>query len=227
MADRNDGADPRVATARLKKTFFACLALIMAFVGIDMMFIDGDASLKREGGGLETVSAVLYVVAVSVFFMLAPPQDRWRLFHVPALMALFAMRELDFDKAFTDAGILSLKLYSGDAMLRTKLIAAAVALIVVYVMLRTLWCGIPATLRARRAGEIWPWFALMAAGLIVATKSLDGLARKLMDLGIVISQDVGNVASLAEEIGEVFIPVCAILAMVACWRGAASDQNAS
>jgi hypothetical protein len=227
MSDDNDCARLTVASARLGKPLSFCLLLIAFFVGIDLLFFAQGASFKREGGGLETVSVVLYGVALIVFFRLAPARDRLRLFHIPALMALFAMRELDLDKAFTEAGILSLKLYGGDAALSTKLIAGAVALSVVYVVLRTLRLGIPAMWSALKAGESWPWYAALAGGLVFATKLVDGLGRKLLDFGIVVSDDVSVLAATAEEIGEAFIPVCAILAMIAFWRGAAHEHHAS
>ncbi|WP_282129395.1 hypothetical protein [Roseobacter litoralis] len=193
--------------------------LIAVFVIVDLLFFAQGQSFKREGGGLETASAVLYILAVVVFFIKTPMSEWLRLFHVPALMALFACRELDFDKAFTDAGILSLRLYSGDTALGTKLIAGAVALFSIYVILRTAWRGGPAVLRALRDGALWPWFAILAGVLVVGTKSVDGLGRKLLDFGIVISADLDATASLVEEVGETFIPVCAILAIAARWRG--------
>lgn len=194
-----------------------CLVLIAVFVAGDLAFFSEGRSFKREGGGLESVSAVLYAVAVFVFFVRAPRGVWARLFHVPMLMALFAMRELDFDKAFTEAGILSLRLYSGDAALSTKLIAGAVAVFSVYVVFRMVRVGLPAGWAALKRAEIWPWFAMLAGVLVVVTKTIDGLGRKLMDVGIRISKDVDATASLIEEVGEVFIPVCAILAIVACW----------
>jgi hypothetical protein len=195
-----------------------CLLTIAVFVGVDLAFVADGASFKREGGGLETVSAVLYVVAAVVFFRHAPAARWGALFHVPALMILFAMRELDFDKAFTPAGILSLRLYSGDASLLTKLVSGTIAAFAVYVILRCVWRGFPAGLSALRQGALWPWFAILAGGLVVFTKSIDGLGRKLLDFGIEISSDLDATASLIEEVGEAFIPVCAILAIIACWN---------
>ncbi len=202
----------------LGKAFLFCLILICVFIAVDVVFFANGESFKREGGGLENVSALLYVIAAIVFFTTAPRRRWGELFHIPALMVLFAMREMDFDKAFTESGILSLRLYSGDTPIMTKLIAGSVALFAVYVILRTAWRGIPAALNGLRAGARWPWFAVLAGALVVATKSVDGLGRKLLDFGIVISSDLDSTASYAEEIGEAFIPVCAILAILACWH---------
>ncbi|MGA9435322.1 MAG: hypothetical protein WBV62_13905 [Roseobacter sp.] len=218
MTHDPDGSAPAGGTTSLMRAFLLCLALIAIFIVGDLAFFANGASFKREGGGLETVSAVLYGVAAIVFFINAPAREWARLFHVPALMVLFAMRELDMDKAFTPSGVLSLRLYSGDAPLMTKLIAGAVAVFAVFVILRNVWFGTRGGWQALRAGQLWPWFALLAGALVVATKSVDGLGRKMLDFGIVISQDLDATASLAEEVGEVFIPVCAILAMLACWK---------
>jgi hypothetical protein len=215
---KNGDSGSKAASAGVGRAFLACVILIAVFVGVDLLLKPEDASFKREGGGIETVSAVLYIVAAGVFFLRAPRSLWGRLFHVPALMVLFACRELDFDKAFTEAGVLSLRLYSGDAALATKLIAGSVALFSVFVILRNAWVGLPAGLRALRAGEHWPWYAFGAGGLVVLTKSIDGLGRKLLGVGVEISGKIDQVAALVEEVGEVFIPVCAILAMVSCWR---------
>jgi hypothetical protein len=203
---------------RLTWAFVMCLGLIAVFITVDLAFFAAGASFKREGGGLETVSAVLYFIAIAVFFAVAPRAVWGRLFHIPALMLVFGLRELDFDKAFTQAGILSIKMYSGPAPLTEKLIAGAVAAGVVYVILRTAWRGVPAVWQALKAGALWPWFAALAGALVAATKSIDGLGRKLLDFGIVISDDLDATAALWEEVGEVFIPVCAILGILAWWR---------
>ena len=55
--------------------------------------------------------------------------------------------------------------------------------------------------------------------LIVFVKAMDGLGRKLRDFGIEISEDLNTLASTVEEIGEAFLPVIAILALIACWKG--------
>jgi hypothetical protein len=217
----NDGSSSAAtATGGLARAFLFCLGLIALFIAVDVAFFADGQSFKREGGGLENVSALLYAIAAALFFVHAP-RVRWAdLFHVPALMILFALRELDFDKAFTPSGILSLRLYSGDAPLMTKVISGAVAVFAVYVILRTAWLGGLAALRALRGGRLWPWFAVLAGGLVVVTKSIDGLGRKLLDFGIVISDDIDATASMIEEVGEAFIPVCAILAILSCWKRA-------
>lgn len=219
MTKQISGPELEPKQISLLKVLVVCLGLIAGFVFIDLLFFANGQSFKREGGGLENASAVLYGIAVIAFFVFAPDKVWLRLFHVPGLMLLFAMRELDFDKAFTESGILSLRLYSGDASIMTKLIAGAIAGFSVYVLYRNVRCGVPAGWQALKSGLLWPWFALGAGGLVVGTKAIDGLGRKLLDIGISISTDLDATASLVEEVGEVLIPVCAIMAIAACWRG--------
>ncbi|MFK7745729.1 MAG: hypothetical protein AB8B47_11790 [Roseobacter sp.] len=203
----------------LTKVALFGVLVIVGFIAVDMMFFAQGGSFKREGGGLETASAVLYLVAAAAFFFHVPKGLWAGLFHVPALMLLFAAREFDFDKAFTQSGILSLRFYSGDSSTMAKLIGGAFAVFSIYVILRILWRGLPAAARALKASELWPWFAILAAALVAGTKSIDGLGRKLLDFGIVISNDLDQTAALVEEVGEAFIPVCAILAIVSRWKG--------
>ena len=216
----NTRPEPSIATpAYLITVALVCVGAIGLTVLMDVLFFSQDASFKREGGGLETISALLYVVAFAAFFIHAPRHVWSALFHIPALMALFAMREWDMDKAFTQSGILSIKFYSGDSALKAKLIGGAIALFAVWVILRTAWRGIPVAWAALRQGWVWPWFAVFAGVLVVASKSVDGLGRKMLDFGIVISEDMDQAASVAEEVAEAFIPVCAILAILARWKG--------
>lgn len=206
-------------TPTLAKVALGLLAIIAAVVLVDATFIAEGASLTREGGGLETVSAFFYAVAITVFFAMVP-SNLWRpLFHIPTLLLLFGLRELDMDKAFTQRGILTTGFYSGDSAIAVKLVGGAVAVCVLFILYRVLRHGVPAVWHGVRAGETWPWFALLAGILVIATKLADGLARNLMEMGIVLSDDLDLFVTTAEETGEAFIPLCAILAIVSRWKG--------
>lgn len=203
--------------------FLLLCVIIGVFILVDALFFAQRASLKREGGGLETASAVLYICAVAVFFKSVPRGFYAPLWQVPALMTFFALRELDFDKRFTPSGVLSSNLYLDDNALGTKLIAGCVLLLFLLVVYRMLHKGVPSLLRGLRARASWAFFVLSAFLLTFVAKSVDGLGRKLGGIGIEIPERVDAIASLFEEVGEAFIPVLAILALIACWRGYADD----
>ena len=206
-------------TSGLLRSFFLYALIIVLAVCADALFFPQDASLKREGGGLETISAVLYLVGVGLFFKTVPRAFWSSLWQVPALLLLFAMREMDLDKAFTSSGVLSTGLYRGESSLGTKLIAGAVVVFVLVVLYRMMRNGLPSVIRALRAGKAWSYLVCAAAVAVVFTKSIDGLGRKLLPFGIEISAGLDTAASTIEEVGEAFIPVFIILAILARWRG--------
>ena len=202
-----------------KKTFVICAIVLAAVVAIDLLFFAKGESFAREGGGLETMSAVFYMVAALVFFAVTPKRHWKNLWHIPALMIFFALRELDFDKAFTTSGVLSSNLYRGDSPLMTKLIAGSVLLLFLLVLFRLVRFGGPATLRGLKARASWALLAITAALTMIFSKSIDGLARKMLSFDVVVSERVGDFAGLVEEIGEAFIPIFIILAILSRWKG--------
>lgn len=210
--------DP-LPTATFWKVGLFCTGLILLAVAFDAPALLSGADLRREGGGVETVSAVLLFATAGVFFFMVPARFWATLYQIPALMILFGMRELDWDKAFTPSGILSARLYTGDHPLATKLVSAVVVLFILIVVARMARQGIPAAVRGMKDHEPWAFFAVTAAFLTVGTKAIDGLVRKLAGIGIEASQQVDVVASTIEEVGECYIPIFAILALVARWKG--------
>ncbi|MEM1075745.1 MAG: hypothetical protein AAF665_06395 [Pseudomonadota bacterium] len=222
---KNDQVGSNVGKAHPERevslaAYAAVLILVIAIsVIIDALFFANGASLKREGGGLEMISAVLYINGVIVFFKVVPSVRWLSLWQIPALLVFFALRELDFDKAFTSSGVLSSNLYRGDSALTTKLIAGSVLVLFLVVVFRIIRKGAPAVFRSVRNRETWGVLAIGAVAVTVATKQLDGLGRKLGEIGIEVSQGVDFAASMLEEVGEAFIPVLIILALLACWKG--------
>ncbi len=209
----------------LLRSFLVLAGVIGASVVVDALFFANGASLKREGGGLETISAVLYVYGAIVFLTVVP-RSRWiRLWQIPALLVFFALRELDFDKAFTSSGVLSTNLYRGDSALSTKLIAGCVVLLFLIVLYRIVRHGLPGLLRGLRGKEPWAFLVIAAFLLTVVSKSVDGLGRKLLSIGIEISEKLDSAASVFEEIGEAFIPVLIVLAMLSFWKGRSDVGN--
>ncbi len=215
----------RRSESSLARVFLVLTAVIGSAVLIDAVFFAQGASLKREGGGLETISAVLYLVAVGVFFKLVPRDDIVALWQVPALLVFFTLRELDFDKKFTPSGVLSSNLYLDDNALSTKLIAGSVLLLFLVVLYRMVRRGLPSLLRGLYARQTWAILVLSTFVLTFVAKSVDGLGRKLAGFGVTVPAKVDSIASIFEEVGEAFIPVLAILALIAAWRGYADDGD--
>lgn len=159
------------------------------------------AQFFKEGGAVETVSVLLLVQGAICWFAVHG-RAGWRDWQIPAVLLLFAMREMDFDKRFTDSGLLKLRTYTGDAPLMLKLAGAAAILFSLWVIWRILVRNGPGWWRGLRAGRFPAVAVLLAMAMVVFAKALDGLGRKLLDVGIVLSDGLDRHAGRVEEVLE-------------------------
>ncbi|KIT15541.1 hypothetical protein [Jannaschia aquimarina] len=195
------------ASPSTSSTNWLVLALsAMAGLLVGWLVYDPGAAFMKEGGPVEAASAAFLVVAAT----LAALRGLWA---PAALIGFLALRELDFDKSFLSEGILQLRLYTGDAPLSEKAIGAAV----VVAILATLWANLRllrhwgAGLRPRAS---WAWIVLASIAIVVVAKTLDGLGRKLADVGILISENADGIASLIEEWLELGFAAGLVLAVL-------------
>ena len=153
-----------------------------------------------ESGPIERLSAGFLLLSFA-WFALRRDALRW---HQVVLILAAALRELDWDKAFTERGVLSLGLYTGDHPMWQKLAGAAVLVALVWAVQRLLRRDLRRWLTGLRRGVETSWTMLAAVLLYVVAKTLDGLGRKLASLGIEISQQLNDAAGRGEEVLELF-----------------------
>ncbi|SHI89588.1 hypothetical protein SAMN04488012_103239 [Palleronia salina] len=182
-------------------------AVILAFVFLDLLVSDSADWLLREGGSIETVSAVLLAMAAVAHARLHDLRRDW---HVPVGLLLLSLRELDADKAFTTEGILQSNLYTDPAPWPEKVIGGAVVLLALVVLYRLARYQLVPWLRGLWAGDGWAWTFTLAGVLVVVAKSLDGIARKLAPLGIDVSNDLARFSGRVEESFELIFALCLI-----------------
>jgi hypothetical protein len=168
---------------------------------------------KTEQGPFERGAVAAMGIALAAFLILAPRVALGRGWHISVLLALLVGRELDFDKRFTDKGILQLRLYTGDYPIAQQILGAAVILLVLIALWRCLRPG----LRPFLSGVLdrQPWTLWLGGGvvLVVIAKTLDGIGRKLAPLGIDVTAETGSLASLAEEGLELVFALMLVLAV--------------
>lgn len=193
--------------------FYLSLAIFIGLVILATVQGHGVEYYKSESGPFEIGAFVAMGCALLGFGVLAPRVAFGRGWHVAVLMALLMARELDFDKRFTEKGVLQLRLYSGDYPLMQKLIGACVIALILVTLYRFVRHGAGPFLRGLRDRLAWSWWLAGAIVLVVIAKSLDGLARKLAPLGINVSSDLDWLASLVEEGLEWVFPMMVILAV--------------
>lgn len=197
--------------------------LLLGLLGLCAYFhmIDSERALTilREGGVVETLSALGYLVCLGV--MLSMGGLKYLKTHYPLMLVvgLFCLRELDFDKRFTETGLLQSRIFtSGDVALGERIIGllvmALIISLIVYIVRYYLFAWVS---RLIRLDAVAVGVAL-AMGFIVFSKGIDGLGRKLEPFGIMVSEQVAFSASVFEEVFELGIPVLLIVITVAYCR---------
>ena len=181
--------------------------------------------LLTESGLIERASAIGYFTCAA--YMLAKGGRsffRMRGYFV-VLVTLFGCRELDFDKAFTTIGILKSRFFvSPEVPLGEKVagfIVIAILIWSVYQILSEHLTGFLSGLREKTPEAIGVAIVFF---LLVFSKSIDGLPRKLQPLGIDVSADINSFFGALEEVLELGIPI--YIGLVAhAWFKRQSEQQ--
>lgn len=202
-------------SATPKFVFCLMVSMVLTCAAIDLILYGSLQSILHENHSVETLTVVFYIMAVVAWLMLSPKDEDYRRnWHIPVILALMAMRELDFDKRFTTEGILQLRLYSGPAPLIEKLIGAAVVILILICAFRLLLINVPKWLRGLKEGAATSWLVALAGVLLVSSKSLDGIGRKLEPFGIKLSQETLIITTDAEEFFELTLAMALVMAVL-------------
>jgi len=191
----------RFAIASLVLVFYACTS-VLVYQDTAYVFI------LEENGPLENATVIAYVYCIA-YMLLQWPRTQLKInFYWLALLVAFVLRELDFDKRFTSMGILKSRFYlSADVPLLEKAIGA----LVILSLLAILFWIVKRHILGRSLSDILTAakdsYVLYPLALIVVSKSLDGIGRKLSDMGILISDSAVRLSAFTEEFLEFFIPV--------------------
>lgn len=205
--------------------FALSCALALGWLLAGMVTAETVTDIFSESGPIEQTSALFLILSALVLSADMLWRRDWGRWHLAVLVLAAGLRELDWDKAFTDSGILQLRLYSGDGPLSHKIAGAAIVILLVWAGLRLLRRNLPDWLRALRRADVWAWLMLAALGLYGLAKTLDGLGRKLAPWGIEISDWANRTAGRSEEAMELFgaILILQVVGLSVMWRG--SDRG--
>lgn len=190
------------------------LGLVVAALIADLAVSDQISEIFRENRSIEGMSAFLLLVAAIMWFGFGAHRHNPQDWHIPAILILMTMRELDFDKAFTTEGVLQLRLYSGPAALWEKLIGAGFVLLILWCGLRLAYYNLPRWFRGIKSLQPVSWLVGLAGALLLVSKSLDGIDRKLAPYGVTFSQDFVVHAGRFEELMEMVMAILLVQAVV-------------
>ncbi|MBW8190518.1 hypothetical protein K0504_05660 [Neiella marina] len=178
--------------------------------------------LMQEHGPIESLSALGYLIAVVVMLKAGGQDYLKKYWYFAVVFVSFAAREMDFDKSFTNVGVLKSKFFfSPEVSIMGKLVAAVILGFILFALISIVRHHGKAFI-AKVFTFRWDpvvWSIGFAGSFLVISKSLDGLGRKLRGWGIAdISAEVDKTASLIEESMELAVPYLFIIAILAYLR---------
>ncbi|PHS40643.1 MAG: hypothetical protein COB07_03820 [Sulfurovum sp.] len=162
----------------------------------------------KEGGIIETLTVVGYFSCV-VFILLKGGWSyikKYNYFFI--LIILFGLRELDFDKRFTTMGIFKSKFYvSSSVPVIEKFMGLLVIMVLLYIIVSIVKNhskGFFAKIKQLSPVHLGVLITFLT---IVFSKSIDGIARKLGYLNIIMDDQTSEHFEVVEEVLELGIPL--------------------
>lgn len=192
-----------------KYLYLSTLVFLLFVIGIILSIPEElSKSLLSESGPIEIIAAVSYLLVLAYVFKKFTIAYIAKYHYFLMILFMFTLRELDFDKRFTEVGILKSKfLISEQVPVLQKIIGGLVLLILIYAVARTLYHHAMPLLKSVLKPEAYIIGIYLGVGCIVVSKTLDGLERKLKGFGFEISNWFTQHASHIEEVLEMFIAV--------------------
>ena len=192
------------------------LGFIFLIIGF-LPFLDTEKqkNLLAEGGLFESLTVYLYIFCLILICIRWPLQKKLSNWYLSALIILFALRELDYDKAHFTHGVLKSRQYFSDLVGLPELLISIVVLIfiltvLVLIILRERNNFIKGVINFEQSQ-----LAILASIILVlVTKTIDGAERKF---GIDLSPEGERFALIVEEVGEMGIPIMFAIAILS-WR---------
>ena len=189
------------------------LFLIIGF--LPFLDVEQQKKLLTEGGLFESLTVYLYIFCLILICVRWPWQKILSSWYLSALIILFALRELDYDKAHFTHGVLKSRQYFSDLVgLPEFLISLAVLIFILTVLLFIVFKErnnfIKGVINFRQSQLA----VLTSIILVIVTKTIDGMERKF---GIDLSTAGERFALIVEEVGEMGIPIMFVIAILS-WR---------
>ena len=195
---------------------YLTLGLLISIIGfLPFLDVEQQKNLLVEGGFFEILTVYFYIFCLILICVSWPLQKIITKWYFSALIILFALRELDYDKANFTHGVLKSRQYFSDLVGSPELIASISILIFIVLVLGSIIIkekdsfieGIKSLKQSQLA-------VLVSIILVIITKTIDGIERKF---GIDLSPPGERFALIVEEVGEMGIPIMFAIAILS-WR---------
>jgi hypothetical protein len=195
---------------------YLALGLIFLFIGfLPFLDVEQQKNLLTEGGLFESLTVYLYIFCLILICISWPLQKIRSKWYLSALIILFALRELDYDKAHFTHGVLKSRQYFSDLVgLPEFLISLAVLIFILTVLLFIVFKERNNFIKGVINLKQSQLAVLASIILVIVTKTIDGMERKF---GIDLSPAGERFALIVEEVGEMGIPIMFAIAILS-WR---------
>ena len=195
--------------------FLALIFLFFIIAILPWVNIDTQKNLLTEGGLFESLTVYLYIFCLILIGLRWPLQKILSKWYLSALIILFALRELDYDKAHFTHGVLKSRQYFSDLVGFPELLISIGTLIFILtvlalIVLREKNNFIKGVINIKQSQLA----VLASIILVIITKTIDGMERKF---GIDLSPSGERFALIVEEVGEMGIPIMFAIAILS-WR---------
>ena len=189
------------------------LSILILIIGfLPLLDHEQQSKLLVEHGLFESLTVYLYLLCLILILITWPWKKILSKWYFSALIILFALRELDYDKAYFTHGVLKSRQYFSDLVSFPELITSIFILLFIIVIL------ISIALKERKSfikgikSNEQPQLAILTSIILVAiTKTIDGAERKF---GIDLSDSIERLTMIIEEVGEMGIPIMFAIAII-------------
>ncbi|MCP4935388.1 MAG: hypothetical protein GY927_14600 [bacterium] len=206
-----------------KLTIFSLAGLLVGLLGLAMVLafcvsIDVSKTVIKEGGAIETISAVLYMVALVLFVLTFGLKAARRYWYILAALAGLSLREMDAHKALTTMSVFKSRFYSsGDVPMIEKLVGLGIIILLLYIFYLVVSRHLKGFVEGLRRFDPLSIAVFLALASMGIAKTFDGIGRKLADFGIILPPEDVYVFYVLEEVLELGIGlyfICAIIIYV-------------
>jgi uncharacterized membrane protein YidH (DUF202 family) len=186
------------------------LVLIMAI--LPWINIDTQKDLLIENGLFESLTVYGYILCLIIIFASWSWQQILSKWYFLALVILFTLRELDYDKAHFTHGILKSKQYFSDLVgMHELLISIGILIFILTVLALIIFKEKTSFIRGIKGLKQSQLAVLSSIILVIVTKTIDGSERKF---GIDLSESEKRISLIIEEVGEMGIPIMFAIAIL-------------
>lgn len=199
-----------------RRHFAAITMLTVAVLLVAYVLFGAEAAIRSETGAVERMSLVILLYAMALAVLLTR-QIGARYWHLPALLGIFALRELDFHDWFFEPGLLHVGIFDAPVPLWQKAVSGLTMLLILVTLGRVVLLGTRPFLVGLWRRAQWSW-ALAGAGALAVLSVVFDETREAWFEATGVDYSWKSVMSIAEELAELGMALLIVLALLLALR---------